>query len=125
MRNDYEDGQIRRWYDQDPVLSKAIKILETSNDDLQIQIALNLIKVIIEHNIDNNVYSSVDEIIASADDEKEVGSNRWYDIDDTLKTAIQLLKTCSNEMRGKLAEDIATIVAESLNNIDSQEELDI
>ncbi|EKE02278.1 MAG: hypothetical protein ACD_20C00402G0008 [uncultured bacterium] len=125
MTNDNQDGQIRRWYDQDPVLSKAIKILETSNDDLQIQIALNLIKVIIEHNIDNNVYSSVDEIIASADDEKEMGSNRWYDIDDTLKTAIQLLKTCSVEMRGKLAEDIATIVAESLNNIDSEEELDI
>ncbi|OGI20206.1 MAG: hypothetical protein A2255_10530 [Candidatus Melainabacteria bacterium RIFOXYA2_FULL_32_9] len=124
MIND-DDDQIRRWYDKDPILSKAVNILETSSDNLQIQIALNLITVIIEHNIDNNTYSSVDEIIASADDEKEFGSNRWYDLDDTLKTAIQLLKTCSNELRGKLAEDIAAIVTEALNNVDSEEALDI
>ena|SRR3989339_1646688 len=117
------DGQ-RRWYDRDPILSKAVKIIETSDDSLQIQIALNLIKIIVEHNIDDESYSSMDEIIESANEGQEVGTSRWYDIDDTLRTAIQLLKGCSEEMQGKLAQDIATIVAESLNKLD-QEELDI
>jgi len=111
------DGQ-RRWYDRDPILSKAVKIIETSDDSLQIQIALNLIKIIVEHNIDDESYSSMDEIIESANEGQEVGTSRWYDIDDTLRTAIQLLKGCSEEMQGKLAQDIATIVAESLNKLD-------
>ena len=37
----------RRWYDKDPVLSSAMKTLEESDDETQIKIALNLIKIII------------------------------------------------------------------------------
>ena len=44
--------QARRWYDQDPVLSSAMQTLEESGDDTQIKIALNLIKIITEHNIE-------------------------------------------------------------------------
>ena len=53
----------RRWYDQDPVLSSAMKTLEESNDDTQIKIALNLIKIITEHNIADSEYEEVTDII--------------------------------------------------------------
>ena len=36
----------RRWYDKDPVLSSAMKTLEESDDETQIKVALNLIKII-------------------------------------------------------------------------------
>ena len=35
----------RRWYDKDPVLSSAMKTLEESDDETQIKVALNLIKI--------------------------------------------------------------------------------
>ena len=35
----------RRWYDKDPVLSSAMKTLEESDDETQIKVALNLIKM--------------------------------------------------------------------------------
>ncbi|HIT55290.1 TPA: hypothetical protein IAA92_03435 [Candidatus Galligastranaerophilus intestinigallinarum] len=43
-----------RWYDKDPVLSMSMRTLANSDDATQIQVALNLIKVIIEHNIKSN-----------------------------------------------------------------------
>ena len=39
----------RRWYDKDPVLSSAMKTLEESDDETQIKVALNLIKIIKNH----------------------------------------------------------------------------
>ena len=41
----------RRWYDKDPVLSYAMKTLEESDDETQIKVALNLIKIITEHHL--------------------------------------------------------------------------
>ena len=54
MKEQYTN-QRRRWYDKDPVLSQAVATLEKSDDETQIKVALNLIKIIIEHNIENNL----------------------------------------------------------------------
>ena len=51
MKEEYSN-QYRRWYDKDPVLSEAVKTLEETDDQTQIRVALNLIKIIIEHNIE-------------------------------------------------------------------------
>ena len=59
----------RRWYDRDPVLSSAMKTLEESDDETQIKVALNLIKIITEHNISNSEYESVEDIISRLTDE--------------------------------------------------------
>ena len=40
-----DDKDYRRWYDQDPVLSQAMKTLKDTDDESQIKIALNLIKI--------------------------------------------------------------------------------
>jgi len=118
------DSQSRRWYDKDPVLSKAMKILETSDDKFQIQMAINLIKIIIEHHIQDNEYASVDDILNAFEEGKsEKGNERWYDIDHTLRTAIQMLENCSPDMQGKIAQDIANFVTQKLK--DDEEDLDI
>ncbi|MDD3012810.1 MAG: hypothetical protein PHC34_03830 [Candidatus Gastranaerophilales bacterium] len=120
------DMNARRWYDRDPVLSKAMKILETSDDKLQIQVAINLIKVIMEHHIEENEYSSVDDMIKAVENGKlNKGSARWYDIDHTLRTAIQMLENCSLEMQSKVAREIATLVKEQFCDEDEDEGLDI
>lgn len=117
------NSPVRRWYDRDPILAKAMKILETSNDKLQIQVAINLIKIIIEHNIDENAYSSVDDIIQSVEEGKsKKGGGRWYDIDYTLRTAIQMLENCSQDTQNKIAHQIANLVTDKMRDSEDEEE---
>ena len=123
------NNQCRRWYDKDPILSKAMKILETSDDKFQIQIAINLIKIIIEHNIQNNSFMSVEDIMNAVEEGgSEKGNARWYDIDNTLRTSIQMLENCPADMQGKIAREIADLVREKLRtsccDIDVNEELE-
>ncbi len=107
----------RRWYDRDPILSKAMRILETSDDKFQIQVALNLIKVIIEHNIESNSFKTVEDILKAVDEGRcEKGNERWYDIDLTIKTSVQMLENCSEEMQSKIARSIAELISDKLQN---------
>ena len=62
MKEEYKN-HYRRWYDKDPILSSAVSTLEHSDDETQIKISLNLIKIIIEHNIEDEKYEAVEDII--------------------------------------------------------------
>lgn len=118
----------RRWYDKDPVLSSAMKTLEESNDDTQIKIALNLIKIITEHNIENSKYEEVTDIINATEiDLATQKRNRWYDLDETLRTAISMLQNCPEETRKAIAVEMAKMVVEEIKKSeeeDEEEELD-
>ena len=84
----------RRWYDKDPVLSSAMKTLEESDDETQIKVALNLIKIITEHHLSSTEYESVEDIVSATEDVMDESKHgRWYDLDGTLRTAISLLQT--------------------------------
>ena len=111
MSNEY----FSRWYDKDPVLSMSMRTLANSDDASRIAVALNLIKVIIEHNIDNNEFSNIEDIMGAVEDGLiQKGTNRWYDLDATIRTAIQMLEKCSNETRQKVALDMAQLVIEKI-----------
>ena len=109
------DTTARRWYDRDPVLSSAMKTLEESDDDTQIKIALNLIKIITEHNIEDSKYNDVSEIITAAEvDLADSRQNRWYDLDGTLRTAISMLQNCPDSTRHTIAVEMAKMVVEEM-----------
>ena len=109
----------RRWYDKDPVLSSAMKTLEESGDDTQIKIALNLIKIITEHNIEDSKYEEVSDIINATEvDLATQKRNRWYDLDETLRTAISMLQNCPAETRH------AKMVVEEIKKNEEDEEED-
>src|SRR5574344_2197256 len=116
MKEEYS-SQARRWYDKDPVLSSAINTLEQSDDETQIKIALNLIKIIIEHNIEDSKYEDVDDIISAVEagiDEDRNG--RWYDIDATLKTAMTMLQNCPLATQRVIAKEMATMVIKKIKD---------
>ena len=116
----------RRWYDKDPVLSSAMKTLEESNDEAQIKIALNLIKIITEHLISSSEYESVEDIIAATEDVLEnTKKGRWYDLDSTLRTAITLLQNCPESTRAVIAKEMAKNVIEVIKKEEDEEEEDI
>ena len=113
----------RRWYDKDPILSSAMKTLEESDDETQIKIALNLIKIITEHYISDTEYESVEDIVSAAEDVMETTKKgRWYDIDGTLRTAITLLQNCPESTRHEIAKEMAKNVVEIIKREDDEDE---
>ena len=120
-----ENQYFSRWYDKDPVLSMSMRTLANSSDERQIAVALNLIKVIIEHNIQDNKYENVEDIMSAVEDGRiQRGHSRWYDIDSTVRTAIQMLEKCSAETKKKVALDMAQIVIEKIIQDEDKEELE-
>lgn len=119
-----ENQYFSRWYDKDPVLSMSMRTLAGSTDERQIAVALNLIKVIIEHNIQDNKYENIEDIMTAVEDGRiQRGHCRWYDIDSTVRTAIQMLEKCSAETKKKVALDMAQIVIEKIIQDEDSEEL--
>ncbi|MBE7707603.1 MAG: hypothetical protein E7Z88_02730 [Cyanobacteria bacterium SIG27] len=119
-----EEQYFSRWYDKDPVLSMSMRTLANSSDESQIAVALNLIKIIIEHNIQDNKYENVEDIVNAVEDGRiQRGHSRWYDIDSTVRTAIQMLERCSAETKKKVALDMAQLVIEKIIQDDDLEEI--
>ena len=122
MKEEYSQ-QHRRWYDKDPVLSEAVRTLEETDDQTQIKVALNLIKIIIEHNIEDEKFEAVDDIInavgSGLDDNKR---GRWYDIDTTLRTAMNMLQHCPEDTQKVIAKEMAKMVVDKIKKDDDEDE---
>ena len=122
MKEEYSQ-QHRRWYDKDPVLSEAVRTLEETEDQTQIKVALNLIKIIIEHNIEDEKFEAVDDIInavgSGLDDNKR---GRWYDIDTTLRTAMNMLQNCPEDTQKVIAKEMAKMVVDKIKKDDDEDE---
>lgn len=114
MKEEYSQN-YRRWYDKDPILSKSMSTLEKSDDETQIKVALNLIKIIIEHNISENTFTSVEDMMSSVEDGfVEKGQSRWYDIDTTVRTAINMLENSPAPVQKAVAKEMAKMVVEKI-----------
>ncbi len=107
-----------RWYDKDPVLHRAIEQLRESTDRQQAQIALNIIKIVIEHqmetatDIPSEHMNSVLPFQSNA--EKRVKHRRWYDVDETLSSAMQLLRDCPDDLQKRLIPSICFMIENTL-----------
>ena len=114
MKEEYSQN-YRRWYDKDPILSKSMRTLEKSDDETQIKVALNLIKIIIEHNISENTFTSVEDMMSSVEDGfVEKGQSRWYDIDTTVRTAINMLENSPLPVQKAVAKEMAKMVVDKI-----------
>lgn len=122
MKEVYSNEQ-RRWYDKDPILSNAVNTLEHTDDETQIRIALNLIKIIIEHNIEDGECETVDDILNAVGQGLEDNrKSRWYDIDSTVRTAMNMLQNCPASTQHVIAQEMAQMVLKSIKNEDADEE---
>lgn len=116
-------SQYRRWYDSDPILSRSMRILEKSDDQDQIKMSINLIKIIIEHNIESKSFASIEDIMSAVSSGIiEKGNARWYDMDNTVRTAIHMLENCSMEDRSDIAKKMALMIVDKFN--EDEDEID-
>ena len=118
--------KARRWYDKDPVLSSAMQTLEESDDETQIKVALNLIKIITEHHLASTEYESVEDIVSATEDMMDDSKHgRWYYIDGTLRTAISLLQNCPDSTRKIIAKEMAKNVIEIIKKEEDVDDVEL
>lgn len=110
-------GHHQRWYDRDPVLSRAMQQLREAPDRHHAQIALNIIKIIIEHQIEAETQLPADDLDSALNYR---GSHpgpyrRWYDIHETLRSAMQLLNDCPDDLQRQVIPSIADMIEQTLS----------
>lgn len=85
----------KRWYDVEPVLSRAIYLLEQADEELQIICAEYVIDQLKDINFEMSLDEQYDYIL-----------RRWYDKNIKVSHAMEYLKKAPDELRTKLALDI-------------------
>ncbi len=111
-------GEYQRWYDKDPALSKALEQLRQASDKYQAQVALNIIKIVIEHRTEaeaQNPIETLNQAVCHHESiESEILRRRWYDLNETLHSAMQLLQDTPDDLQKSLIPTIAQMIESSL-----------
>lgn len=108
----------KRWYDQDPVLARAISQLRLAPDKYQAQVALNIIKIIVEHHIELETDLPVEDLDSALNYRSPIDGSlhrRWYDVHETLGSAIQLLGDCPDDLQQRVIPSIAAMIEQTLS----------
>lgn len=85
----------KRWYDIDPVVSRAIAMLEKADEELQIICAEYVIDKLKDIDFKMTLEEQYDYIL-----------RRWYDKNIKVSHAMEYLKLSPTELRRELALDI-------------------
>lgn len=109
-----------RWYDNDPALHRAMEQLRTAPDNYQAQVALNIIKIIVEHQMEEEGSDSLQEVDSAQplhrSSEAHRQHRRWYDMQETLSSAIQLLADSPADMQQRMIPSIAQMIETTLSS---------
>ncbi len=112
-----------RWYDQDPALKRVMTQLEEATDKYQAQVALNIIKIVLEHHLEEAAEkngngrhpSTVEDVLNWHDTERPYPlKRRWYDMNATLSAAMDTLADCPDELQHVLIPQIVVMVENTL-----------
>jgi hypothetical protein len=115
---DPEFNLAHSWYNQDPVLQRALIQLRQATDKQQAQAALNIIKIVVEHQIEDETdvpAEKMDNVLTrhrSWDDQRK--HRHWYDLHEALRSAIQLLSDCPEDLQTRLIPSIAQMIEATL-----------
>ena len=91
-----------RWYDKDEDLRNLMLLLEHLPLNLQVEIAHDIVQVIIELNPEN-----ADEYLNKLSENIPKSYKRWYDKDFSVHGAIELIRTLGEEERSRLIANLS------------------
>lgn len=108
-----------RWYDQDDIVSKCVRLLETLPDPLKRQTATFIMDKIID--IPPFLHMPPEEVfkLATADDKKR----RWYDFDEVVRIFLELLRYSDEEARRSISITAITFIEEMIMDKDKSIEI--
>jgi hypothetical protein len=112
----------QRWYDKDPALTKALESLRVAPNAFHAQVALNIISVIVEHRLEElQQHSSLSSeafrqsLMEKAQDLVMPSyGKRWYDVNETLQSAIQMLKDTPDDIQKHVIPAIALVIEQAI-----------
>jgi hypothetical protein len=108
------DATPHRWYDQDPALARALDALKHANTGYHAQVALNIIGIIVEHYVyeeGGDAYETQRELMTLAQTRSATQPReRWYDVNASLRSAMQLLQDTPNEYQSRIIPHIASMI---------------
>ncbi|MEB3206253.1 MAG: hypothetical protein VKK59_02750 [Vampirovibrionales bacterium] len=111
---------FQRWYDQDPALSRALGSLRKASDRHQAQVALNILKVVIEHQIEDETGHSADDVRSIIESTSQLQENRrrWYDVNETLRAAMHLLYDCPDDLQKTVIPAVSRMIETTLASLE-------
>lgn len=99
------EQQQKRWYDIDPVVSRAVAVWETAPEELQTLCA----EYVIDKLKDIDFQMSLEE-------QYQYILRRWYDKNIKVSHAMEYLKHAPEELRRQLALDIIEHIEKSIED---------
>lgn len=93
--------KVKRWYEQNPQLKIIIDTLKTLNEDVQVAVANDIIQMILE-----NENKFTDEFIEKIHSVYHPTGRRWYDKNETVMSAIEMVKHLENDKQQELLIEI-------------------
>jgi len=97
--------QNKRWYEKNEILQQLMIALENTDSDTQNDIANDIIQLVI------NKQYNFDDFIHALNNQSPSVKNRWYDKNETLHSAIEMLKNIDeNEQKELFIEILETIL---------------
>ncbi|OGI19560.1 MAG: hypothetical protein A2287_07620 [Candidatus Melainabacteria bacterium RIFOXYA12_FULL_32_12] len=105
-----------RWYDQDNYTRLLMSTLEQLEDEIKIELASDLIQLIIQSNYSSNLDILIKEINVQYDSSKR----RWYDQNETVLSAVKMLKYISTYVNGDNKKDLLSEFLLSLISYNNQ-----
>jgi hypothetical protein len=112
----------QRWYDRDPALAKALESLRVSPNKFHAQVALNIISVIVEHRLEElqtkaslSAEALREHLMEKSKDYAMPNyGKRWYDVNETLQSAMQMLKDTPEEIQKQMIPSIALVIEQAI-----------
>ena len=99
--------------------------LRLARDKYQAQIALNIVKIIVEHEFENQTQTDIEDIgkmlVALDYGNESLRRRRWYDLHETLRSAIQLLHDCPDDLQQQVIPGITHMIEDALRQVASWE----
>lgn len=91
----------KRWYEKSSQLKIILQTLETLKDDVLINVANDIIQIILEHQAE-----FTDEFIEKVNNIYYPLGRRWYDKNQTISSAIEMIKHVDDEQKPEILTEI-------------------
>jgi hypothetical protein len=106
-----------RWYDRDPKLKGIVTLLKKAPEDVKSDLAMDIIQVIIQEN-----FTTSDELMGFAGKNYVGKTQRWYDSDEMIHTAVEMLKLLNERELQIVMREIADTYLYLLKNMTQDNE---
>lgn len=120
FKEDPSPNSGNRWYDNDPALHRAMEQLRNAPDNYQAQVALNIIKIIVEHQMEEEPGEPIQPLDNTLPRQRSYDEHRqhrrWYDVHETLSSAIQLLMDSPEDLQKRMIPSIAQMIDTTLSS---------